>query len=156
MNNVLVKDFMTTNILTVRPDTLLLDAAKIIIDHSFNGLPVVDESNKPVGILTQYDLVGKGSVLHLPTLQYIAKNLQPGEQNKFQAETEKISDLTVEKVMRKEYLTLSENDSMEKAVELFAAHHVNPMPVINDDGELVGLVSRFDLIKPLMTLKPSS
>ncbi|MDP2696203.1 MAG: CBS domain-containing protein [bacterium] len=149
-----IKDFMTKNVLVVHPETPLLDAAKIIIDHSFNGLPVVDKNNEVVGILTQYDLVGKGSILHLPTLQYIAKNLQPAEQSQFKAEGDKISDLTVGDVMRREHLTLNENDSMETAIELFANNHINPVPVIDAGGKLVGLISRFDLIKPLMTLHP--
>jgi CBS domain-containing protein len=152
---ILIKDFMTKDVLVVHPETPLLDAAKIIIDHSFNGLPVVDKDNKILGVITQYDLVSKGSVLHLPTLQYISRNLQPAEQTKFGAEIDKISDLTVEKVMLHDTVTLSENDSIESAVKVFASHHaINPIPVINANRELVGLVSRFDLIKPLMTLRP--
>jgi CBS domain-containing protein len=50
-------DLMTTDLITVKPDVSLLDASRIMLDHSISSLPVVDDSGKLVGIITKSDLV---------------------------------------------------------------------------------------------------
>ena len=72
------KDIMTREVVSVHPDTSLLDAAKLIAEYNFDGVPVVDNENRLVGIVTEYDLINKTSAVHLPTLQVILKNLPQG------------------------------------------------------------------------------
>lgn len=55
----IVKDIMTRNIITVSPETEIIDAAKLLLEERINGLPVVDEAGKLVGILCQSDLVAQ-------------------------------------------------------------------------------------------------
>ena len=56
-----VKDIMTREVVSVKPETPLQEAAEVLAYHGFDGVPVVDEANKPVGILTEYDLLSKGN-----------------------------------------------------------------------------------------------
>ena len=51
------KDIMTKNIISVSPETMIADAAKLLLEKHYNGLPVVDEKGKLVGIICQSDLV---------------------------------------------------------------------------------------------------
>ena len=64
---VTVKDFMAKDIKTVSPTTPLLEAASLMLKGGFTGVPVIDPQRKVVGILTEYDLLTKGSSIHLPT-----------------------------------------------------------------------------------------
>jgi len=150
-----VRDIMTEKVISVFPETPLIDAAKVLAYHHFDGVPVVDKNNKLIGILTEYDLVSKGSVVHLPTFQIILKNLKIFRKDKsqFKKEFEEIFSLTVRDVMNREPLTLSEEATYEEAVAAFREHHRgNPIPVINKQNQVVGVVSRFDVLKPLQAM----
>ena len=154
--NLTVKDIMTREAVTVSPEASLLEAAKILGDHGFDGLPVVGEGNKLVGILTEYDLISKSSALHLPTFQVVLQNLQVlhEDRSQFQKEIEEISALKVKDVMNNDPLTLPETATYEDAVIAFRDHHrVNPIPVIDADKTVIGVVSRFDILKPLRVMK---
>lgn len=155
--NLTIKDIMVREVITVSSETSLLEAAKILGDHNFDGLPVVDEHRKLLGILTEYDLISKSSAVHLPTFQIILQNLQVlhNDKSQFQKEIEEVSSLKVKDVMNSDPLTLPGTATYEEAVAAFRDHHrVNPIPVIDADKTVIGVVSRFDVLKPLRVMKP--
>ena len=61
-----VKDVMTKSVISVYPETTVLQANEILNKHNLNGVPVIDEDNKVVGALTVHDLLVRGSGIHLP------------------------------------------------------------------------------------------
>lgn len=150
-----IKDIMTKAVIAVKQDRALFEAAKIIAEHGFDGVPVIDDNGKLVGILTEYDLVSKGSAIHLPTLQMVLQNLSTfkKDKQKFKEEIAEISALKVKDVMNADPLTLPDTASFQDAVIAFRDHHrVNPIPVINSQRQVVGIISRFDVIRPLSLL----
>lgn len=152
MTSSTIKGIMTSEVVSVRPGTPLQEAAEILAHHGFDGVPVVGEDNTLVGILTEYDLVSKGSAIHLPTFQKIIQNfgVYSKDKDRFNKEFEALSSLKVKDVMNDDPLTLSEDATYEEAVRAFKDHHrVNPIPVINQDQKVVGVVSRYDVLKPL-------
>jgi CBS domain-containing protein len=145
-----VKDIMTKEAVFVSPDALLTDAARIIVEKNFDGVPVVNEEKKLVGILTQYDLISKGSALHLPTMQFILEHMAVFKKDKkqFQENIQEITSLRVHDVMNPDPLTFQEGDTYEYVVHTFRDHHrVNPIPVVDTQRYLVGVVSRYDILK---------
>lgn len=147
-----VKSIMTQEVVSVKPDTPLQEAAELLARHGFDGMPVVDEENKLVGILTEYDLISKGSATHLPTFQKIIQNLgvYSKDKSRFNEDFEELTRLTVKDMMNSDPLTLSDNATYEEAVSAFRDHHrVNPIPVIDQGRKVVGVVSRYDILKPL-------
>jgi len=147
------KDIMTKEVVFVHPDTSLLDVAKVLAEHNFDGVPVVDSDYKLVGIVTEYDLINKTSAVHLPTLQVILKNLPQfkKEEAHFQ---EEILRLGVGDIMNKEPLTLDPDISYDDVIKLFREHHrVNPIPVIDEDRKVLGVISRFDVLRPFHVLQ---
>ncbi len=153
LTNITVKELMTTEVITVNPETPLLDVAKIIAEHNFDGVPVVDKDNKLVGLVTEYDLINKTSAIHLPTLQVVLKNMPlfKKDQSHFQ---EEILSLKVSDIMNKEPLTLTETATFEEIIRVFKEHHrVNPIPIIDKDNKVIGVVSRFDVLRPFHVLQ---
>lgn len=151
-NNLPITEIMTKDIISVHPETPILDVAKLLNDHSFNGMPVVDKDNVLVGIITEYDLISSGSSIHLPTLQKVLGSLSVFKKDKweFNEDVESLTKLQVKDVMNKEPLTLSNTASFLDALQTFQEHHrVNPIPVIDAEKKVVGVVSRFDILKPL-------
>ena len=151
-----VTDIMTKDAIVVTTSTPLVEAAEILNVHKINGVPVVDGDNILVGILTEYDLISKGSAIHLPTLQAIFQNLSVmrEDRSRFEKETREIMSLTVKDVMNDDPLTLPLDASFDDVVAAFRDHHrVNPIPVIDKNRKVVGVVSRCDVLKLFHALK---
>lgn len=154
LKKVLVKDIMTKKAISVSPDTLVTDATKIITEHNFDGLPVIDQDNRLVGILTEYDLITKTSTVNVSLLQQILSDIySQKKENAQQIGAGSISSLTVKDVMNKQPLALKENATFEEAIETFRAHHrVNPIPILDNNNKVVGVISRSDVLRPLNLL----
>lgn len=152
MDTVTVKDIMTTEVVSVHPETPVIEANDAISSHHFNGVPVVDAAGTLVGILTDYDLLVKGTSLHLPTFQKMISEIQvyKKDQSALAKEVEELRGITVADVMNVEPLTLPDTASLDEVITAFREHHrVNPIPVIDASRKVVGVVSRFDVLKPL-------
>ena len=150
LKKVLVKDIMTIKVISVSPNTPVVDAAKIITEHNFVGLPVTDGEDHLLGILTEYDLITKTSSLNVSFLQKIISDLYPKDQAPSLDGEKSITELTVKDVMNPEPLTLKEDATFDDVIETFRAHHrVNPIPIVNGENKVVGIVSRFDILRPL-------
>lgn len=153
MAKIFAKDIMSKEVITVHPETALLDVAKVLAEHNFDGVPVIDNENRLVGIVTEYDLINKTSAVHLPTLQVILRNLPQfkKEEAHFQ---EEILQLKVGDIMNKEPLTLAPDMPYDDVIKLFREHHrVNPIPVIDKDRKVLGVISRFDVLRPFHVLQ---
>lgn len=145
-----VKEIMTRETVSVRPETFLTDAAEVMAKGNLSGLPVVDGAGKLLGILTEYDLLTKGAQIHLPTFVKLLSEfpIHRHDTSIVRDDLKKIFSLTVRDVMNDEPLVLEENATIEEAVLAFANHHrVNPIPIVDSSNMLVGVVSRYDIIK---------
>lgn len=145
-----VADIMTRNVVVVLPNTLVVEAAELFSRHNINGLPVIDANRKLIGILTEYDLLTKGAAIHLPTFIKLLKEFKvhKNDQSLIREDLKKIVTITVKDVMNDDPFSLSERATLEEVVLAFAEHHrVNPIPIVDSSGRLVGIVSRFDVIK---------
>jgi len=146
------EDIMTTEVVSVPSTMSIVDAAAIIAEHNVDGVPVVDSTGKLEGILTEYDLISKGSAVHLPTFITILENLAvyKKDHSKFKKEVSELSKLEAKDLMNQDPLTLSKNASYAEVVEAFRDHHrVNPIPVVDENNKVVGVISRYDVLKPL-------
>lgn len=145
-----MKDIMSDEPVSVKPDDLVTFAAGLLFEKNYNGLPVVDEQNKVVGIVTEYDLVSRGEALHLPTLINLLSNLDVYRKDNslVSEDIKKLLILKVKDIMNSEPLTVSEDTPIQIAAEQFASHHrVNPILVVDQDKKLAGILSRFDLLR---------
>ncbi len=141
---------MTKNVVSVYPDDPLIKAAQILFDRNFDGLPVITRDNVLIGIITQYDLVTKGANIHLPTFMQLMKELPVYERDKAQLKPalQKIVSLSVKDVMNPEPFTVVPHHTLEEVAKFFSEHHrVNPIPVIDEGKRVVGIISRYDIIK---------
>lgn len=149
----LAKNIMTQNPTVVHPETRLVDAARMMFDKNYNGLPVTDPANKLVGLVTQQDLILHTNSVHLPTLINILSQIKVYKKDSslVKGDLQKLLDLNVSGVMNHEPLTIDEDMPVEKVAEVFAGHHaINPIPVITRDGQLSGIISRYDILKFLV------
>lgn len=138
---------MTRNVISLEPETPLIEAVNILLENGFNGLPVVS-AGVLVGIITEYDMVTKGSAVHIPTLIKMFGALDQKYGAELKEQLKSILAMKVVDVMNQEPLTLTEDADILRVVDTFSQHHkVNPIPIVSKDNKLVGIVSRSDMLK---------
>jgi len=145
-----VEDIMSKEPVAVGPEDSVVFAARLLFEKNFNGLPVVNEKKEVIGIVTEYDLISKGEALHLPTLINLLGNVDVYKKDSslVRDDLKSLLILKVKDIMNKEPLTVKDTSPIQVAAELFATHHkVNPIPVVDADSKLVGVISRFDLVR---------
>jgi CBS domain-containing protein len=147
-----VKDLMTTEVIVCQAETSVTEAARLMYLNGLTGLPVLDQNDKLVGIITDSDLIKIEEHLHLPltfgflgSLVYLDNPLNGDE---IQKQLETLLATKVESLMVKKVITIGPEDSIEDAADLFLKKKSNPIPVL-EKGKLVGIISRADIVKLL-------
>ena len=145
-----IKDVMTTRVITVSTDDSVEKCAKLLQKNDISGLPVVDEAGKVVGMITEGDLIRRASRVEAPGyLEILGGLIYLGSPNKFVEELQRAMALEVGKMMSRDVVSIKPDESLEKAATLMVKKNINRLPVIDEKGNLVGLVSRRDIMKHL-------
>ncbi len=147
-----VKDIMSTNIVSVKPNTEITEATRLLLEKRFNGLPVVDENNKVVGIICQSDLIAQQKSLPIPTLFSFLDGFIPLKSTKkLEKEIQKIAAITVADAMVKNPVTVRPDSRIETVAALMVDNNFHTLPVLDDDDKLVGIVGKEDVLKTLIS-----
>jgi acetoin utilization protein AcuB len=126
---------MTTDLITVTPDTPLVKARDLLREHNIKQVPVVGEHGKLVGILTDRDIkqawASPATTLSIYELTYV------------------LQKLTVESVMVKDLITINPGATIERAASILHAHKIGSLPVVEAE-KLVGIITSTDLMEVLL------
>jgi CBS domain-containing protein len=145
-----VKDIMTTDVVSVSPETEIVQAARIMIEKRINGLPVLDGDGRVVGILCQSDLVAQQKSVPIPSLFSLMDGFMPlTSLKKIEKEVEKIAALTVAQAMTAKPITVTPETGIEEVAGLMVDKGFHTLPVVQD-GKLVGVVGKEDVLKTLL------
>lgn len=145
-----VKDIMTKKVVFLGPDDSIEKATKLFEQYKYDGFPVVNEEKKLLGIVTAYDMVSQSYATHLPSLLHIIENAFKEKKNEdiLKEHFNKVRTVKIRDMMNLDPLVISPEARVEDLAKEFIQHHrVNPIPVIDDDKKLLGVVSRFDIIQ---------
>ena len=145
-----VKDIMTTEVISVSPETEIVQAARTMIEKRINGLPVVDGKGRVVGILCQSDLVAQQKSVPIPSLFSLMDGFMPlTSLKRIEKEVEKIAALTVAQAMTPKPVTVTPETGIEEVASLMVDKNFHTLPVVQD-GKLVGVVGKEDVLKTLL------
>ncbi len=151
INRLKAKDIMTAGwIATLDPEDSLIHAAKLFGQYNYDGFPVIEKDKKLVGIVTAYDMVSDRVYVHLSGIEEILQKIENKEADlsDLNKHFNKIDSVKVKELMNTDPLTVTPDMEMNELAKEFIKHHrVNPIPVIDGDKKLVGVVSRYDLIR---------
>jgi CBS domain-containing protein len=147
-----VRDIMTTNPITVAPETEILQATKIILEKDINGLPVLD-GKKLVGIICQSDLIVQQKKFPIPSLFTLLDGIFPLTSMKhIEKETKKIAATTVAQAMTTDPLTIEPEMTIEEVATIMVNKKFHTLPVV-EGGKLVGVVGKKDILETLILNK---
>lgn len=153
--SMLVRQVMTTDVLTFSPDDGVQDATRRLIERGVDGAPVVDDEGRLVGMLSSGDLLVQETKLHYPTvISLFGAYLElPSSHRRFEEDLRRAVGATVGDVMHDEPVSCAEDDTLERAATLMHDYEVSRLPVVSD-GKVVGIVARGDILKAVMGAGP--
>lgn len=144
------KDIMTQEVISVSPKTKVTEIAKMIHEHNFNGLPVLDENRKVLGLVTETDLLSNDSFgIHIPSFVKIISdfNVLKAVKGEDREDIKSIVNANAESIMRPDFAHVSPEATLTELLALFNEKKANPIVVADDDKIIQGIVARSDVIK---------
>lgn len=146
----LARDIMTKEVITVSPETTVKDAAKLLADNKVSGLPVVNEKNEVIGIVSEGDFIVRTQKLKVPSfIQILGGVIYLDDPRDFKEELRKVAAYQVKDIMTGEPVTIEEDTEVDEIASIMFDEGVNRIPVVNADNVLVGIVSRADIVRAL-------
>ncbi|ABM80985.1 CBS domain-containing protein [Hyperthermus butylicus] len=121
-----VSDYMSTPVVVVTPHSDLAHVRRLMLRYRIGRVVVIDEAEKPVGIVTMSDFV------RLVAERFSSKPLV---------------NIAVADIMTRDPVTIRDNRSLREAARLMIKHGVSGLPVVDEDGKLVGIITKSDIVR---------
>lgn len=145
-----VQEFMTPNPITVKPSHPIFLAVYLMSEHKISRVIVIDKENKPVGIITLADLTMISNLLKP------ARGLIEGEPvltKGFAVLPTGIHPLAAGDFMTAHPICINKDVDLSDAAKLMTRHNISGLPVLDNSGKLVGIVTKSDLIRAIASIK---
>jgi len=143
------RDIMTTEVLTVSPETSIADLSKTLENRKIGGLPVVDKDGRLVGVITQSDLVERARDLELPpAINILDLHIYLQIPSHLIQRVEKMLGTTVGDCMSPNPVTVAPDTPVSQIAALMAKQKVHTIPVL-DGGKIVGIIGKMDLVRAM-------
>jgi CBS domain-containing protein len=147
-----VRDVMTTNVISIPAQATILEAARTMLRNRISGLPVVDAEGRLIGMVTEGDFLRRSEIgTERQRPRWLEFLLGPG---RMAEDYVRAAGRKVEDVMTRDPVAVSEGDDLAIMVELMERRRVKRLPVLRD-GKMVGIVSRANLMRALVSLARS-
>ncbi len=136
-----VKDVMTVHPQTVPGGAPLREILEMMLTSSLKGIPIIDEANRVIGIITQRDLMTKVAI---PMRLGLLQRLDPEE---LELNLAKLPPLTAHELMSKPVITVRDDQPLSVVIDLMLKHNLKRIPVVNAQKVLVGMIARVDIFR---------
>ncbi len=145
-----VADVMSHNPIVVQRQTPLKDAIAILAERRISGLPVLDESGKLIGIISETDLMWQETGVTPPAyIMFLDSVIYLQNPAKYDRDLHKALGQTVGEVMSKNPITVSPDKPLRDAARLMHDKTVHRLPVLDSEGQVIGILTRGDIIRAM-------
>ncbi len=131
-HTVTVSTVMATKLVTVTPDISIYDVVDLLVDRGISGVPVVDRAGNLIGVLSEKDCLG-----------VLTREAQEGLP----------VDITVGDLMSRDPVTIRDDTAVARAAEIFSTKPFRRLPVLDKHGQLVGQISRRDVLRAIQLMR---
>jgi CBS domain-containing protein len=141
------RDIMTERVLSVTPDTPVAHVARLLREKHISGVPVLNQQGRVVGIVTELDLIKRHARIHMPIyLPFLDSPIFLEDPRRYQDDVRRVLGTTAEEIMTRKVRTASPETSVEDLATMMVEERANPIPIIDAEGALVGIVSHTDIV----------
>jgi CBS domain-containing protein len=141
-----VTSIMTTSVITASASTEISKVARLMIEHGVTGIPIVDHG-RVVGIVTEVDIVSRQIEVDPPVFGTFLDAIFRLPWDRSDDELRRVLATTAGELMSTPVTTVTTQASIQDVASLMFKQKVNPVPVVDDAGALVGIVSRSDIVR---------
>jgi CBS domain-containing protein len=135
-------ELMTPDPIAVGPETPLKDVAAILLEHGISGVPVIGERLEVLGVVSEADIVAKEAGPD-PRDRRLISWLLGGRY----VDRQKIAARTAVEAMESPAITVTARETVAEAARLMTEHEIKRLPVVDEEGVLIGIVTRTDLVR---------
>ncbi len=147
------RDIMSAGVLSIKPTTQVSEIAKLLNDHRISAVPVLDEHQRLLGIVSEGDLLRRQELGTERRRSWWLTMLSDMEQRA--SDYAKSHAKLAKDIMTTNVITVKEDTSAQAVADLLERHHIKRVPVLRDD-KVIGIVSRANLIQGLAIRRPES
>ena len=143
-------DVMSRELATVKIDTPVCDAVRLLLEKGYNGVPVLDDFGVLVGILCQSDLVTQQKKIKLPSFFTLLDTIVPlGTSKGLDDEVRRMAAATAGEAMTSNPYTVSPDTPLDEIASLMVDKKYYTLPVV-ENGKLVGVIGKEDILRTLV------
>lgn len=142
-SSIRVKDLMTRDVVSVRPDTDIQEAARRLSGLRISGMPVVDDDNKVIGVISEADILSLAGVTRGHRFKDVLKHLL-GEPLPARKSGDRVGDL-----MNTPAITTGPERDVRDVASVLDARRIKRLPVVDAEGRLLGIISRADIVRAM-------
>jgi CBS domain-containing protein len=140
---------MTRNVVSIPSSATIFEAAERLVGSGVSAMPVVDNTGRMVGIISEADLVRRTEIGTQPHKSWLARVF--ADKTTAAREYVALHARHVTDAMSKPVITVGEDDTLDRVAELMAKHNLKRLPVVKDGDFVVGTVSRANLLRLLLS-----
>lgn len=143
-----VAEVMSTDPITVSPETSLQEAIQILAEKKISGLPVIDAQGQLVGVISETDLTWQATGVDTPPyVMFLDSVIYLQNPAKHNQEVHKALGQTVSEAMSDNPTTVRESQLVREAARIMHDKKVRRLPVVNEESQLVGIITQGDVIR---------
>ncbi|MBW4568853.1 MAG: CBS domain-containing protein [Tolypothrix carrinoi HA7290-LM1] len=145
-----VADVMSRDPIVVRSETSLNEAIQILAERRISGLPVVDDTGKLVGIISETDLMWQETGVTPPAyIMFLDSVIYLQNPATYERDLHKALGQTVGEVMSKDPITTSPEKTLTEAARVMHDKNVHRLPVLDESGQVIGILTRGDIVRAM-------
>jgi CBS domain-containing protein len=147
-----VKELMTTDVIAFKPSDKIQQVAETFRVNRISGAPVIDDQRRVVGVISEADIMKLTATIPFPDIDPLnpfpvfSLSAYMKQVRNIQEEIATLFEGEVKDVMSRKPVTISPEDSISNAARIMRKNDFNRIPVVDDEGKLVGLIARDDII----------
>lgn len=143
-----VAEAMTRDPIMVKPETPLKEAIQILAEKRISGLPVVDQTGKLIGIISETDLMWQETGVTPPAyIMFLDSVIYLQNPGTYERDLHKALGQTVGEVMTPNPITIKPDKTLREAAHLMSDKKIHRLPVVEQSGEVIGILTRGDIIR---------
>lgn len=145
-----VAEVMTRNPIAVRPETLLQEVIQTLAERRISGLPVVDESGKLLGVVSETDLMWRESGVTPPAyIMLLDSVIYLENPARYDRDLHKALGQTAGEIMTRDPVTITPDKPLSDAARLMHERSIHRLPVLDAAGQVVGILTRGDIVRAM-------
>jgi CBS domain-containing protein len=144
---------MVANVISVSPNASVREVARVLLSNQISAMPVLDELGRLIGIVSEGDLMRRAELDTENRRSWWLRIFSNKDKEALAIELMKSHSQNVQDVMTRDVITAAPDTPLREIAAVLEKNHIKRVPIVDEEGKVLGIVSRANLIQALATLR---